>query len=145
MTAISRATELPAGQLPLPLPLPPLALQPSAGQVFMFSAVTWNRHHIHYSAEAARAEGHAGVVVQRALIGNFLARLLTGWLAGAGEIRSLRWKVVKSATPGQELRCGGEVVTHEERDGRRVLHCDLRVVDVDDHLLAEGTAELVLH
>ena len=137
-------SRLAKGPLTLPLPLPPLTLLPSAGQVFMFSAVTWNRHHIHYSEEAARAEGHLGVVVQRALIGNFLARLLTQWLDGAGEIRSLAWKVVKSARPGQQLLCSGEVVSTEERDGHEVLHCDLKLADADDNLLATGTATLVV-
>ena len=41
----------------LPLVLPELRVLPTPMQIFMFSAITWNRHHIHYSADAARAEG----------------------------------------------------------------------------------------
>jgi len=145
MSDLTRFYRLRPGELSLPLPLPTLSLEPTAGQVFMFSAVTWNRHHIHYSDEAARAEGHQGVVVQRALIGNFLARLLTGWLAERGEIRSLSWKVVKSARPGRPLRCGGDVVTVEELGGERRLRCELKVVGEDDELLATGNATLILH
>lgn len=133
-----------AGLRTLPAPLPELSFKPTHAQVFMFSAVTWNRHHIHYSDEAAKAEGHTGVVVQRGLIGNFLARMLTKWLAGKGEIRGLSWKVVKSARPGDELRCRGEMTSIIERDGQRLYVCALRVVDSQDQLLAEGTAELEL-
>lgn len=124
--------------------LPELSLKPTAAQVFMFSAVTWNRHHIHFCADAARAEGHSGVVVQRGLIGNFLARMLTQWLGGKGEIRALSWKVIKSAMPGQELRCRGEVTGSEEREGRKRLRCALSVVDAQERVLAEGSAELEL-
>ncbi|MBK7862574.1 MAG: acyl dehydratase [Archangiaceae bacterium] len=128
----------------LPAALPALTFRPTHAQVFMFSAATWNRHHIHYSDEAARAEGHTGVVVQRGLIGNFLARMLTRWLEGRGEIRGLSWKVVKSARPGDELSCRGELTSMVVRDQARLYVCALRVVDSRDLLLAEGTAELEL-
>ena len=93
----------------LPLVLPELVVEPSAMQVFMFSAVTWNRHHIHYDRDAAVREGHAGVVVQRALLGNFFARHAQGWLGTAGSVRRLAWKVAASALPGQRLYCRGAV------------------------------------
>ena len=93
----------------LPLVLPELVVEPTVSQVFMFSAATWNRHHIHYSRDAAVREGHADIVVQRALLGNVFARHVQGWLGPAGSIRRLAWKVVASATPGQVLRCNGVV------------------------------------
>jgi hypothetical protein len=98
-----------AFELELPLVLPELLVEPSAMQVFMFSAVTWNRHHIHYSRDAAVREGHADVVVQRALLGNFFARHAQGWLGAAGSVRRLAWKVAASALPGQRLCCRGAV------------------------------------
>ena len=93
----------------LPLVLPDLPWQPSAMQVFMFSAATWNRHRIHYERDAARAEGHADVVVQRALIGNVFARHALGWLDGGARLQRLGWRVLASALPGQLLRCQGAV------------------------------------
>ena len=65
-------------------PIPELTVCPDYVQVFMFSAITWNRHHIHYSKDAALSEGLPDVVVQRALIGNFLARLITNWVGDSG-------------------------------------------------------------
>jgi hydroxyacyl-ACP dehydratase HTD2-like protein with hotdog domain len=89
--------------LSVPRPLPELVVTPTTAQLFMFSAVTWNRHRIHYDHHAAVEEGHPGVVVQRALLGNFLARLLTGWLQDRGEVRELSWRVLKSAVPVEIL------------------------------------------
>ena len=37
--------------------IPELTVCPDRAQIFMFSAVTWNRHHIHYSKDAAVSEG----------------------------------------------------------------------------------------
>ena len=72
----------------LPTILPELVVTPTHSQIFMFSAATWNRHHIHYSRDAAIAEGLPDVVVQRALIGNYFVRLLTNWMGDAGEIKN---------------------------------------------------------
>lgn len=92
-----------------PAVLPELRVRPSAMQVFMFSAVTWNRHHIHYSAEAARAEGHPNVLVQRSLIGNYFARHAQAWLGTQGRVARLSWRVTGPAVPDQWLRCNGVV------------------------------------
>jgi hydroxyacyl-ACP dehydratase HTD2-like protein with hotdog domain len=53
-------------QLQLPAPIPALVVTPDHTQIFMFSAATWNRHHIHYSKDAALAEGLPDVVAARA-------------------------------------------------------------------------------
>jgi hydroxyacyl-ACP dehydratase HTD2-like protein with hotdog domain len=64
-----------------------LVKKPDRRQLFMFSAITWNRHAIHYDRQRAREEGLPDVVVQRALIGNFFAQLLDQWLQDRGEIQ----------------------------------------------------------
>ena len=81
--------------------IPELIVRPDRTQIFMFSAITWNRHLIHYSKDAAISEGLPDIVVQRALIGNFLARLITDWVGDSAELRRLTWKVTRSALPGQ--------------------------------------------
>ncbi len=124
----------------LPLVIPVLTVVPTAAQLFMFSAVTWNRHRIHYSKEAAVAEGHTDVVVQRALLGNFLARMLEQWLADRGEIRELSWKVLSSATPGTALHCTGEATT----ENNMMQRCEVRIIDDQGTLIAVGQALCVL-
>lgn len=132
-------------QLALPAPIPALTLTPDHMQIFMFSAATWNRHHIHYSKDAALAEGLPDVVVQRALIGNFFARLLTGWLGDAGDIHQLSWRVTASAVPGRTLRIDGSALALAEHDGRREIDCELRITDADGRAIADGRARLRLH
>jgi len=129
----------------LPVALPELVLTPTHTQIFMFSAATWNRHHIHYSKDAALAEGLPDVVVQRALIGNFFARLLTNALGDAGTVHELAWKVSASALPGQTLRVQGEVVARSGDGAHREAACELRISDADQRAIAAGTARLRLH
>ena len=100
----------------LPVVLPELRVLPTPMQIFMFSAVTWNRHLIHYNADAARAEGHPDVVAQRSLIGNYFARHAGAWLGPAGRVARLSWRVTGSAMPNQGLCCHG--VVRERLDGQ---------------------------
>jgi hydroxyacyl-ACP dehydratase HTD2-like protein with hotdog domain len=131
-------------QLQLPAPIPELVVTPDHMQIFMFSAATWNRHRIHYDKDAALAEGLPDVVVQRALIGNFFARLLTEWLGDSGEIRELSWKVTQSALPDRALRCAGSVLTVKAVGDFRYADCELRMQDETGRAIAAGRARLRL-
>jgi hydroxyacyl-ACP dehydratase HTD2-like protein with hotdog domain len=128
----------------LPLALPELEVVPDHMQIFQFSAITWNRHHVHYSKDAALAEGLPDVVVQRALLGDFLARAVGEWAGDDGDLRELSWKVRSSATPNARLRCQGEVVGVHTSDGATFAECELRIVTDDDQLVASGAARLEL-
>jgi hydroxyacyl-ACP dehydratase HTD2-like protein with hotdog domain len=130
--------------LELPVPIPELVVRPDHMQVFMFSAVTWNRHRIHYDKDAALADGHPDIVVQRGLIGDFLARLLTEWLGDSGEIRQLSWRVHQSAIPGQALHCSGDLVTIDFADGIGSAECELKMQDETGRDIASGRARLRL-
>jgi len=123
--------------------IPELQITPTPGQIFMFSAITWNRHHIHFSKQAALAEGHADIAVQRALLGNFMARHLGNWLGSRGQILQLSWKVQKSALPGNLLRCQGTAAASEQAGERRQLQCTLRIVDHTEAVVASGAATVL--
>lgn len=120
--------------------IPELVVCPDHKQVFMFSAVTWNRHHIHYSKDAAVKEGLPDIVVQRALIGNFLARLITDWIGDSAEIRKLTWKVIRSALPGKKIFCRGKIKEKIDSEKERYIICELTASDQNDELIASGDA-----
>jgi hydroxyacyl-ACP dehydratase HTD2-like protein with hotdog domain len=124
--------------------IPELIVYPDHKQIFMFSAVTWNRHHIHYSKDAAIGEGLPDVVVQRALIGNFLARLITGWAGDNAEIRKLGWRVTRSALPRKKIVCRGKIREKIESEEGKYLICELTASDENDELIASGDATVAL-
>ena len=78
-------------------------------QIFMFSAVTWNRHLIHYHPESAKGEGHRDVVVQRLLFGNFFEQYVKYVFGRHGELSRLSWKICEKRLPGDRLLFQGEV------------------------------------
>ncbi len=131
-------------RLRLPAPIPELVVTPDRRQIFMFSAATWNRHHIHYDKDAALSEGLPDVVVQRALIGSFFARLLTEWAGDSAEVGNVSWRVTQSALPGRALRCAGDVVAVETSGGERYAECELRMHDEAGRAIAAGSARLRL-
>jgi hydroxyacyl-ACP dehydratase HTD2-like protein with hotdog domain len=123
--------------------IPELIVCPDHTQIFMFSAVTWNRHHIHYSKDAAVREGLADIVVQRALIGNFFARLITNWVGDRAELRKLSWKVTRSALPGNDIVCRGKINERIESENDKYLVCEVTASNKDDELIASGSAKVV--
>jgi len=124
-------------------PIPELVVCPDHKQVFMFSAVTWNRHHIHYSKDAAISEGLPDIVVQRGLIGNFLARLITNWVGDSAELRKLAWKVTRSALPGKDIVCRAKITERFDSEDERYLICEVTASNEKDELIASGDATVV--
>jgi len=139
-------TEIDEGDFSLPIVLPELVVTPTHTQIFMFSAVTWNRHHIHYSRDAAIAEGLQDVVVQRALIGNYFVRLLTNWLRDSGEIKNISWKVLSSAVPNRKLRCQGVIASHESAAAADPGHlaCEMTMINDAGETVATGRATVCI-
>jgi hydroxyacyl-ACP dehydratase HTD2-like protein with hotdog domain len=123
--------------------IPELTVCPGHTQVFMFSAVTWNRHHIHYNKDAAIREGLPDIVVQRALIGNFFARLITNWIGENAELRRLAWKVTRSALPGKDIICRGRIKERIDSEDEKYLICEVTASNVNDELIASGDATVV--
>jgi hydroxyacyl-ACP dehydratase HTD2-like protein with hotdog domain len=122
--------------------LPELVKIPDHRQIFMFSAATWNRHAVHYSTTSAQSEGFRDVVVQRALIGNYLAQLITEWIGEEGELEQLQWKVVHSAYPGDTLTCSGEVVENLALESGRRIRCEVRMMNQEGQIIARGEARV---
>jgi hydroxyacyl-ACP dehydratase HTD2-like protein with hotdog domain len=124
--------------------LEPLVIQPDHQQLFMFSAITWNRHAIHYNRQCARDEGLPDVVVQRALIGNYFARLLERGTHHRAEILRLEWKVVRSAIPGDTLTCSGVVRRSDRQQAATLIECDLTMVNQQAETVANGVGTVRL-
>ncbi len=122
--------------------IPELVVCPDHKQIFMFSAVTWNRHHIHYSKDAAISEGLPDVVVQRALIGNFFARLITDWIGESAELRKLAWKVIRTALPGKKIVCRCGIKEKIDSENKKCLICEVTASNGNDELIASGDATI---
>lgn len=123
--------------------IPELILCPDNTQVFMYSAITWNRHHIHYNKNAAISEGLPDIVVQRGLIGNFFARLITDWIGERAELRKLSWKVIRSTFPGKKIILRGLIKQKVNTEDIRYINCELTALNENEETIASGDATVV--
>jgi hydroxyacyl-ACP dehydratase HTD2-like protein with hotdog domain len=121
----------------------PLVKRPTYIQLFMFSAITWNRHLIHYNSEFARHDGLPDVATHRALIGNFLAQMLSDWLAQSGKITMVEWSVRRTAVPGDSLTCQGKVLKKRIEGVNKLAQCEIWVENQSGDLVAPGKGEVM--
>lgn len=122
--------------------LGPVRHRPDPVTLFLYSAVLWNPHRIHYDADYARdVAGHPGVVVPGPLQGVFLEQLLIAW-ARPGTLVELRYRNRSAAYLGDELVVEGRV-TEVDPDGHRT-RCEVRVVTAEGRTTTtgEGLVEL---
>lgn len=122
--------------------IPELTVSADRRRLFMYSAVTWNRHLIHYSKQDAQREGLPDVVVHRGLIGNFMVRQLQKWIGSSGEIVSIGWKMKSSAFPDELLTCKGSVSGKTMSAEAAILECALEVVNDKGALISVGSAAI---
>lgn len=123
--------------------IPTLTKKPTYMQLFMFSAVTWNRHLIHYNPEFARHNGLRDVPTHRALLGNFLAQMLNDWMGKAGRIAKVEWSVRSTAIPGDTLACRGRVLQKRIDRGKKLVECKVWVENQGGDIITLGKAEVV--
>lgn len=121
-----------------------LIKSPDHKQIFMFSAITWNRHEIHYNSKIALNEGHKDVVVQRALLGNYLSQMIIDWIGENGELNYLEWKVVRSAFPGDSLTCQGEVSEKYVDNDNRIIKCEIRIKNQNSEIIVIGKSKIMI-
>ena len=120
-----------------------LIKKPTYMQLFMFSAITWNRHLIHYNTEFARRDGLPDVATHRALIGNFLAQMLYDWIGEAGRIAKIEWSVRATAVPGDTLTCRGKVLQKHIEGTKKLVECEIWVENQRGDNIALGKGEVV--
>lgn len=123
--------------------LPTLIKKPTYMQLFMFSAITWNRHLIHYNTDFAKRDGLPDVATHRALIGSFIAQMLTDWLGYAGKIKKVEWSVRATAVPGDTLYCKAKVREKRLDAKEKIVECDINVLNQDEVLIAPGKGVVV--
>ena len=125
--------------------VPCLVEQPTAVQLFMFSAVNWNRARIHFDADFARdVHGLSGIVVQGPLLGSFIARMIMGWMGEEGTLRKLSWTNRRASIPGDVLTCGGRVIDKYVKDGKNYLECEVWIENQAGERITPGKATVIV-
>jgi len=95
--------------------IPSRRFEPSAVDLFMFSAASWLLHRIHYDRPfTTDHDGHPELLIHGPLQGVYLVRTIEAWLDGDGRIESVTYRHLAPAYLGDELECGGMVTNGDD-------------------------------
>lgn len=124
--------------------IPELVREPSAVQLFQFSAITWNSHRIHYDRDYAIEERFPDVVVQAHLHACFLAQAVLEACGAESRLERIAWQNRGIAVPGDRLTISGEVVNVETANAGTRLEFGLEERNQRDELCVKGSAVVFL-
>ena len=91
-------------------PLPQREHTATAVSLFLYNAVIWNAHRIHYDEPyTTQVEKHPGVVIDGPLQGDWLAQIVTDWLGDDGQLISFEYSNRRASILGETLTAGGAI------------------------------------
>jgi hydroxyacyl-ACP dehydratase HTD2-like protein with hotdog domain len=122
--------------------IPSIAVTPTIVQLFLFSAITWNAHRIHYDTPYAATEGYPAPVIHGPFQGGLLSRIVMAWAGGTGAIKRLSYSHRGMALLGDTLTCRGKVTKKYEEDDVPLVDLALSVETQKGEVTTLGRATL---
>lgn len=112
---------------------------PTNVTLFLYNAAVWNAHRIHYDERyAIEGEGHAGVVVDGPLQGDWLSQAVLNWIGDDGELVSFSYSNRRASYLGESLTSGGQVTTIDSETG--IVELELSITNEAGEVVTPGTA-----
>lgn len=112
-----RLGELRAGE-----PLPGREFTPTLAELFLYSAIIWNAHRIHYDLPYTRdEEGYPGLLITGPLQGDWLCQAITDWAGEDGVLERFTFSHRGAAYLGDTLTTGGHIEAVDAATGRVTL------------------------
>ena len=91
--------------------LPYREFKPDNVQLFLYNAILWNAHRIHFDETyTTEVEGYPGLVIAGPMIGDWLHQCVEDWLGEEGRLVSMEYSNRIAAYIGETLHCGGNVI-----------------------------------
>ncbi len=124
--------------------LPTMVKNPTRAQLFMYSAISWNVHRIHYDEAYAKTEDHPTVLVHGPLQGAFLGQYMTDWVSPGGTLKKIAYSNRGPALPDEPYIVKGCVTGKRIEDGQHLVDCDLRGENNAGEIAAVGSATVIV-
>jgi len=133
-TAVADIEQLQPGQ-----ELPGRVFNPDTIQLFLYNAVLWNAHKIHFDYPYAReVEGYPGLVLAGPLLGDWLNQCVVEWLGDNGRLLSIEYSNRRAAYIGDTLRSVARVSAIDRV--RSEVTIEVSILNQNDEVLAPGVA-----
>lgn len=107
--------------------------------LFLYNAVIWNAHRIHYDAPyTTEVEKHPAVVIDGPLQGDWLSQCVLNWIGADGELVGFNYSNRRASYLGETLIVAGEVIAKDA--GARTVEVKLSVTNGNGEVIAPGSA-----
>lgn len=113
-------------------------------QLFLYNAVLFNAHKIHYDYPyATQVEGYSDLVLAGPLIGDWLHQCIDGWLGEHGRLLSMEYSNRFAAYVDEVLTSVGAVTAIDKENN--TVEVDLHIENANGDVIAPGKATVQLH
>ncbi len=124
--------------------IPAMVKNPTRAQLFMYSAISWNVHRIHYDSEYAKEEEHPTVLVHGPLQGAFLGQLMTDWISPDGTLKKIAYSNRGRAFPDEPYIMKGRITGKRIEGEQNLVECEIRSENKAGETIAVGSATVIL-
>ena len=91
--------------------LPQREFKPDNVQLFLYNAILWNAHRIHFDEPySTKVEGYPGLVIAGPMIGDWLHQCIEDWLGEDGRLTSMEFSNRIAAYIGETLKSSGSEI-----------------------------------
>lgn len=119
--------------------LPERIFKPTNVSLFLYNAVIWNAHRIHYDEPyATGVEKHPAIVIDGPLQGDWLTQAAVNWAGDEGQLVEFEYSNRKASYLGASLTSGGVVTAIDAASGNVTL--ELFIKDEDGAITSPGSA-----
>ncbi|GIX29754.1 MAG: hypothetical protein KatS3mg124_0226 [Porticoccaceae bacterium] len=121
--------------------LPEREYRPDEVQLFLYNAVLFNAHRIHFDHPyATLVEEYPGLVVPGPLMGDWLHQCVEEWLGARGRLVAIEYSNRKAAYVGERLTTGGRVIGVDA--ARRTAEVEVYVRNEVGEVIVPGKARV---
>ncbi len=119
--------------------LPERVFTPTNVSLFLYNAVIWNAHRIHYDEPyATGVEKHPAIVIDGPLQGDWLTQAAVNWAGDEGQLVEFEYSNRKASYLGASLTSGGVVKAIDAASGKVTL--ELFIKDEGGAITSPGSA-----
>ncbi len=119
--------------------LPERRFEPDTIQLFLYNAILWNAHKIHFDLPyAVDVEGYPGLVMAGPLMGDWLTQTAIEWAGEQGRLLSIEYSNRQASYIGDVLTSGGTIKSINTNDS--TVELDIFVKNQHGDVLTPGVA-----
>lgn len=122
---------------------PELSLEVTRTHIAKYAGAGGDFNPLHTDEAFAKAVGLPSVFAMGLMQGGYLARMLTDWV-GVGNLKRYKIRFTGQVWPGETITCKGRITRKYEKDGEKLIDCELAVVNQEGESKIAGEATAAL-